>query len=189
MPDVNNAFGKRLRELRKKEKLTQIELASSAGVAVNSIRLYEAGKRTPSTDITVKLARALGVSLIELNPLITLIPLGAVNKPTPVKVQDILNLIDARIYQDAKDPYDATGSVCWKDLKELYMLAANSDSVSHSIAMDTIASILYGGYGFSDNEFKLIKAFSALNNAGQIKAVERVEELSEITRYKDGGDQ
>lgn len=40
------------------------------------------------------------------------------------------------------------------------------------------------GYTFSQNEAKLIKAFSQLNHEGQSKAVERVEELTEIPKYK-----
>lgn len=40
------------------------------------------------------------------------------------------------------------------------------------------------GYYFSDAEKKLIKAFSKLSNEGQQKAIERVEELTEIPKYQ-----
>lgn len=39
-------------------------------------------------------------------------------------------------------------------------------------------------YAFSAEEKALIKVFSKLNSDGQIKAVERVEELTEIPKYK-----
>lgn len=40
------------------------------------------------------------------------------------------------------------------------------------------------GYSFSEIELLLIKTFSKLNDEGQAKAVERVEELTEIPKYK-----
>ena len=44
------------------------------------------------------------------------------------------------------------------------------------------------GYSFSDSEKKLIKAFSKLSKEGQQKAIERVEELAEIPKYKKAPD-
>lgn len=66
MSDLNGTFGKNLRELRKQKQLTQINLANAAGVAVNSIRLYEGGKRLPSMEICVKLADTLDCALLDL---------------------------------------------------------------------------------------------------------------------------
>lgn len=40
------------------------------------------------------------------------------------------------------------------------------------------------GYSFSETEMLLVKTFSQLNPEGQTKAVERVEELTEIPKYK-----
>lgn len=40
------------------------------------------------------------------------------------------------------------------------------------------------GYAFSEREMQLVKAFSQLNPDGQNKAIERVEELTEIPKYK-----
>lgn len=63
------------------------------------------------------------------------------------------------------------------------------------VTADTVALVLGGsfeaannykkmGYAFTDVEFTLIKSFSNLNDEGQQKAVERVEELTEIPRYR-----
>lgn len=54
-----NDFASLLKGKRKQVGMTQIELAEAAGVAVNSIRLYEGGKRTPSVYIAFRLACAL----------------------------------------------------------------------------------------------------------------------------------
>lgn len=40
------------------------------------------------------------------------------------------------------------------------------------------------GYTYSVTEVKLIKSFSMLSNEGQSKAVERIEELTEIPKYQ-----
>ena len=46
--------------------MTQIELAHAAGMAVNSIRLYEAGKRIPGLNQRIKIADALDCSPSDL---------------------------------------------------------------------------------------------------------------------------
>lgn len=40
------------------------------------------------------------------------------------------------------------------------------------------------GYNFSEEESQLINAFSSLNSAGRQKAIERIAELTEISRYQ-----
>lgn len=59
-------IGSAIREIRKERGLTQVQLAEKAGMAVNSIRLYESGKRIPNLSVRVELADALDVSLDEL---------------------------------------------------------------------------------------------------------------------------
>ena len=60
------SIGDRIRTLRKTHNLSQIQLAKMAGIAVNSLRLYEANKREPKIDAVGKLAQALGVSKAEI---------------------------------------------------------------------------------------------------------------------------
>lgn len=58
--------GVRIREARKDQKLTQAEVAQKAGIAINSLRLYEAGKRQPRLEQLRQIAIALGTSVSEL---------------------------------------------------------------------------------------------------------------------------
>lgn len=51
-----------LKELRKKVKLTQKELAQKVGITASAISLYEKGDRTPSVDNMCKIADVLGCS-------------------------------------------------------------------------------------------------------------------------------
>jgi transcriptional regulator with XRE-family HTH domain len=57
-----NAFGERLRKLRKKAGLTQQQLADKIWVSKAAISNYELYERNPSPEILMKLARAFHVS-------------------------------------------------------------------------------------------------------------------------------
>ena len=58
-------FGLRVRELRKKSKLTQSELAEKIGLSTNFIGMVERGERNTSVDKIFKLSHAFNLSLAE----------------------------------------------------------------------------------------------------------------------------
>ena len=64
--DNQETFGLRMRKARKKAGLKQQELADKTGIAVTSIRRYESGERSPTNDYVLKIAEALGASIIHL---------------------------------------------------------------------------------------------------------------------------
>lgn len=109
--------GEKIRAIRKSKNLTQTDVAQKAHIAVNSLRLYEVGKRTPNLDQLKSIAQAMGCSLFEL--------------------------------------FDEK----WPNLE-------------------------YQEYSFSEVEQRLVSNFGKLNEEGQLRAVERVEELTEIPRYQ-----
>jgi transcriptional regulator with XRE-family HTH domain len=59
-------FGKKVRELRTNQKLSQVALAEKSGLHANYIGMVERGERNPSLINIDKLAKALNVSLSEL---------------------------------------------------------------------------------------------------------------------------
>ena len=59
-------FGKRLREVRVAQKLSQSTLAEKTGLHTNYIGMVERGERNPSLINVNKLAEALKLSLSEL---------------------------------------------------------------------------------------------------------------------------
>lgn len=59
-------IGNTIKKIRKENKLTQKELANKIGISEISIRKYEAGQRSPSLEILIKLANVLDIPLIEL---------------------------------------------------------------------------------------------------------------------------
>lgn len=109
-------IGRYIREERKKKGLTQAIVAQKAGIAVNSLRLYEAGKRFPNVEQLQRIANAIDI--------------------------DVFSLMDFDMATEA-------------------MLDRMNDRTRY-----------------------LLAAFDQLNDEGQGKAVERVEELTEIPRYK-----
>jgi transcriptional regulator with XRE-family HTH domain len=58
----NGGFGARVRELRKRKGITQVELAKALGVTQRGISYYENEADNPSMEIIEKIARALAVS-------------------------------------------------------------------------------------------------------------------------------
>lgn len=58
-------FGLRIQELRKKNNLTQSELAEKIGLSTNFIGMVERGERNTSVDKIFKLARAFNISLAQ----------------------------------------------------------------------------------------------------------------------------
>ncbi|MDC6536617.1 helix-turn-helix domain-containing protein [Pseudomonas syringae] len=62
----NQAFGKALREFRKKRCLTQETLAFEAGLDRTYISVLELGRRSPTIDTLISLCEVLGISLVEL---------------------------------------------------------------------------------------------------------------------------
>lgn len=53
--------GERIKSARKIAGLTQAELSKKAGIAINSLRNYELGKRSPNIEILEKIATALDI--------------------------------------------------------------------------------------------------------------------------------
>lgn len=56
-------FGERLRDLRKKRRLTQVELGKEVNVTSTAISYYEKGEKKPAYETLVKLADFFDVSL------------------------------------------------------------------------------------------------------------------------------
>lgn len=59
-------FSKRLKEVRKKAKLTQQQLGDMVGVTKVSVCCYEKGTRTPTLDTLMELANVLNVEFTYL---------------------------------------------------------------------------------------------------------------------------
>lgn len=59
-------YGDKIKQYRKHKNYTQKELAAKAGIAINSLRRYEANERCPNVETLSKIAEALDVNIQEL---------------------------------------------------------------------------------------------------------------------------
>ena len=66
MVKVQDAFGKRLRDIRRRKDMTQEKLADLSGLSIQYIGEIERGKRNPSLTSIEMLASALGMSVSDL---------------------------------------------------------------------------------------------------------------------------
>lgn len=66
MSDIRMRFGKRVRQLRQMQDLTQEQLAEMANLSVSFLGGVERGVKSPTIETLEKLATALGVTLGEM---------------------------------------------------------------------------------------------------------------------------
>ena len=66
--EISSFVGSRIRDIRKKRKLTQKELGEMIGVKHNTISSYEKGTNEPEQNILFKLADSLNVSINDFFP-------------------------------------------------------------------------------------------------------------------------
>lgn len=62
------SLGNRIKEIRLQKKISQTEIAYRCGFDKSNYNTIESGKRNPTIISLLKIAKALGVSLIELLP-------------------------------------------------------------------------------------------------------------------------
>lgn len=66
LPGVLDAVGPRLRALRRERGRTLTELSETTGISVSTLSRLESGKRRPTLELLLPLARAHGVQLDEM---------------------------------------------------------------------------------------------------------------------------
>jgi transcriptional regulator with XRE-family HTH domain len=64
--DVLTAVGPRLRAVRKQREITLAELATDTGISVSTLSRLESGRRRPTLELLLPLARTYGIPIDEL---------------------------------------------------------------------------------------------------------------------------
>lgn len=67
-PQVARALGVRVSLLRLSRKLSQEQLAHAAGLSRGYVQKIEHARACPTLDVLLRIARALGVTVVELLP-------------------------------------------------------------------------------------------------------------------------
>ena len=139
---------------RKKAKLTQADLARILGVKQATVSKYESGEIVPSVEQLERMAEAFGISFATL-------------------VSNETEIIPGRLKVIEVDDPDS-GSIAYQ------LEATDEEALSYGLQIFENAGI---NSDFQAQQ-RLFNAFSKLNPAGQAIAVDRIEELCEIAKYR-----
>lgn len=116
-----NSIGARIREMRERAGLNQLELAAKSKVAVRTIQLIEYGRGNPTIETLEALTKALGYSLEDVWTHIIPDDFYARLTNTP---PHILRVVLALVYKDAGYLAESSESVVLNTTKLLKALVA-----------------------------------------------------------------
>lgn len=164
-------IGTLIREARRMNGFTQIDLANRVSISVNSLRLYEANKRAPSFETLVQIADATGCYATDF------VDYGS---------WDFIKGEMNRAGVTFEDVCDEMGMPL--DVLNKLLSSATDSLVSQKVKH--VATLMYKevkkktNRGFTTPKEKQAKAaFDKLNDKGQSVAIERIEELAKISEY------
>ena len=167
------SIGERIKLARKQNGLTQSELAKKLGVAVVTIGQYERDVREPRLEQQRRIADALNVTIGYLQ---------GYESFEAKQILDALNAGDVEKFEKLMNLKPGT----------TIFLSPGRPSTPESRAR--IERMMEKEPGYLDKiaarrdwpvrQQQLVNAFDMLNEEGQRKAIERVEELTEIPRYQ-----
>src|SRR5215470_986820 len=101
-------FGHLLREWRSRRRVSQLDLASEAGVSSRHVSFIETGRAQPSREMVLMLARVLDVPLRDRNDLLTAAGYAAMYRATDLDspaLEQARRAIDFMLRQ--QEPYPA----------------------------------------------------------------------------------
>lgn len=159
------SIGSNIKSTRKKSGLSQIEVAQKAKIAVNSLRLYEAGKREPTIQRLEMIANAIGVPLSQLLDISSESPDGKLIDSIGVRVKEANEVINSPLSTQAEIESNR------ELLDELDDVLSVSDMVIASEITRKCRS-------------RIEKAFNRLSPQGQLIAADRIEELAKVPDYQ-----
>ena len=151
------AVGENIRKARLEKGMTQKQVADACGMADSAIRKYESGQVTPKYNTLQRIAHALGYSVGYL--------LGSVTER--VIMPGRLKIVEVDDPESGFFRYDIE--------------ATDDEALNYGYQILGRAGISVQTYS---PQALILAAMEKLNNDGQQKAVERVEELTEMPRYQ-----
>ena len=95
-------MGARITALRKSAGWNQAELAQQLQISPSAVGMYEQGRREPSADILVRMARVLGVSV---DYLLTGVPADTECLELEAMLRDRITSADRRLEQRTSRPF------------------------------------------------------------------------------------
>lgn len=185
--------GEKIKAAREKAGFTQAELASKLGIPYQSIGQWERGLRNPKWETLEKIAEALQIPVYELIDG----GFGALDPVLPPNMKGA-NLDGAKIDKNFLNSMLSLLSFLPRDSSDYSRSKENILSLAKSSGLLVYAqailqkiedNTLNGLYSLSSDytessRDKLLLAFDRLNEIGQKRAVENVEDLAKIPEYQ-----
>lgn len=66
LTEINAKWGERIKRLRKTSDLTAADIAKDAGITPQYLHAIERGEYSPSDDVKIRIAKAMGVQVGEI---------------------------------------------------------------------------------------------------------------------------
>lgn len=175
-----SSLGNNIRRARIAKGLSQEDLASKLGVSKAAICRYEQGAREPSIRKLNKIAEILGVTLGYLEGFERIDSKKFFNAIKSGDIRSLEKLMDL--------PEGSMFSFTPDESKEIVDRAEEKRQTTEIIANKLQLYLKTRYDALTEQDYlsikNLIDIYSQLNPEGQSKAVERVEELTEIPKYK-----
>lgn len=151
-------MGETIRSARNYLGLTQKELAHLVGVAEVTIRQYEADRREPSYSTYLRLEEALRTCLV-------------VHPPEAKELEEeAIKFVEERAREVEGKEDELFGSAYLPEVELTYA--------------DPISVLPTKNGKPSEAQIHLISAYNRLNEEGKRIAIERIEELTEVPKYR-----
>lgn len=187
-------FNERLRAVRKERGLTQAELAEKAGIAINSVRLYESGKVVPKIDTVRKITSALKMSVSDFITDDSYLKKTADEREF-YAIREMASRIRRCVKQEQyTNPSNEINHQLIKNwISEFAPVVAEKYAISVESLEDASATIEMFATDIHlateidqlpEHHQQIIDLMDTLNETGQRVAVSRIEELAQLPKYQ-----
>ena len=190
------SVGKRIRIGRSLQGKSLKEVSENLGVTIAALSRYELDQREPSLDILRKLADELKlpISFFIGDPPFDNLELLDLFKSVIIYNLQLHNFMASNIAVSSVDNYtyyqvvaNHISSIKQLSEKELSIIYKSEDGTQGKEEKQAFTQY-YISLGNNEMRVKLTRAFNELNDLGQQKAIERLEELAKIPDYQKGNE-
>ena len=190
------SVGKRIRIGRSLQGKSLKEVSENLGVTIAALSRYELDQREPSLDILRKLADELKlpISFFIGEPPFDNLELLDLFKSVIIYNLQLHNFMASNIAVSSVDNYtyyqvvaNHISSIKQLSEKELSIIYKSEDETQGKEEKQAFTQY-YISLGNNEMRVKLTRAFNELNDLGQQKAIERLEELAKIPDYQKGNE-
>ena len=161
--------GKKIKAARQKKGMSQEELARFVGTTKSAVSRYEGGKRQPRFDQLQRIAAVLGVPIHDL---MGLTPFMKENVTPP----------DGPTMAEIEREAAAQGMT----VTEYLLSKPETEELGRRFAAHDARLSRFLQFS-PPPKYRIAAALDQLNDEGQEKAAERVEELTEVPKYQRAG--